>query len=641
MRTRSKPNQRLSQPLREGQQRLLEQSLSLLCIGGLDGYLKRIDPAIADALGYSQEEMLSQPMIELVHPDDRADSVHLLDTFAQGREVGSAEVRILAKDGSYKWVLWKAVPCPEEGVFLATGQDITQRKAIEEALRESQERFQLIATATDEAVWDWDLRSGRIWHNEAYHKAFGPPLTEAEGILEWWRQRVHPDDLERVLDRVAAPIVDGHQQWTIEYRLQRRDGTYACVYDRGFVIFGSDGQPVRMVGSLMDVSKLKRAEAELRASEARFRLAARATRDVIFDWDIRGGRVWRSEGFEAVFGYAADEVPDELGWWLEHTHPEDRDRVCAQIAEVHAQRMEHHATEYRFRRADGSYADVYESAFVMYDEQGRPLRMVGSMMDISQRRRAEEMIAMQQAELAHIARVSTMGEIATGLAHELNQPLAVIANYAESCLQALSADSPGAQDKLREYLEKIAANTHRAGEIIRGLRSFTRKGKPHREVIEVDELVREVIDLVDPETRRRRMRIRWKPQSAGSVVADRVQIQQVLVNLLYNAYEAAAGLPSDRRSVTIAAATDGDFAEIAVADSGRGIAHQHVDTVFDAFFTTKPSGVGVGLAISRSIVSDHGGRLWLAENSPQGVTFRFRLPSSGVQHGGITHRNGR
>jgi signal transduction histidine kinase len=120
-----------------------------------------------------------------------------------------------------------------------------------------------------------------------------------------------------------------------------------------------------------------------------------------------------------------------------------------------------------------------------------------------------------------------------------------------------------------------------------------------------------------------------------------VQIQQVLVNLLYNAYEAATGLPPERRSVTLIAKSDGDFAEIAVADQGRGIAQQHVDSVFDAFFTTKPSGVGVGLAISRSIVSDHGGRLWLAENSPQGVTFRFRLPSSGAHNGGNTHRNGR
>ena len=249
---------------------------------------------------------------------------------------------------------------------------------------------------------------------------------------------------------------------------------------------------------------------------------------------------------------------------------------------------------------------------------------------------------MQQTELAHIARVSTMGEIATGLAHEMNQPLAAIANYAESCKQALAAQTPDSQEKLLTWIEKIAANTHRAGEIIRRLRGFTRKSGPRRATVDVNELVREVIELMEVATRRRNMRICWQPISATDAWVDPVQIQQVLVNLLNNAYDSAADKPPERRLVAIAAQPVGDKVEISVADLGDGIPAEHRDRVFEAFFTTKTDGVGVGLAISRSIVENHGGRLWLSPNPRHGVTFHFTLPMPGDQNGHVadSHRRG-
>jgi PAS domain S-box-containing protein len=640
MRTRSIAKSRGQRSAVGERERLIEQSLSLVCVAGFDGFLKRISPALCAAFGYTEAEMTSVPMIELIHPLDRPWSAQVVATLAKGEPAHGGEVRVRTKDGGYRWVLWNGIPCLESQVFFATGQDITARKAIEEQLRESQERFHLLASATDEAVWDWDLRTGRVWSNEGYRQAFGEPMHEADGLIDWWRRRIHPDDVDRILAQIPAPIVDGRQQWTLEYRLQRRDGTYAHVYDRGFVIFDREDKPVRMVGSMIDISRLKQAEEELRESDERFRLAARATRDVIWDWDMRRGHVWRSEGFESVFGYAPDAVSRDLAWWIEHTHADDRERVCAQIASVCAERLEQYSVEYRFRRADGSYADVFERAFVMYDGAGRPVRMVGSLMDISDRRRAEEILSMQQAELAHIARISTTGEIATGLAHELNQPLAAIANYAESCLQALSAPTADSQQMLRGWIERIATNTHRAGEIIRRLRGFTRKSPPRRECVDVNDLVGEVIELVEPETRRRKMRLRWVPGKLAQVTVDPIQIQQVLVNLLQNAFEASAEMPPERRLATIVARTVEGAIEISVADQGRGIPAEHRDRVFDAFFSTKPSGVGVGLAISRSIVEDHGGRLRLTDNPTHGVTFFFTLPISGVRHGSSTDRNG-
>jgi PAS domain S-box-containing protein len=640
MRTRSLTVERPLRPTVIDRERLLERSFHLVCVAGLDGHLKQVNPAALAAFGYTHEEMTSMPMIELVHPDDRQRMGESFGRLATGKGVSGVEVRIRGKAGDEKWVLWEAVPCLEEGVFLATGQDITERKRMEDELRESQQRFQLLAGATDEAVWDWDLRNDRIWRNDAYHRAYGVPNDVEIGAIEWWRRRIHPDDVERVLQSIPPPYVEGRQQWLLEYRLRRRDGSYAHVYDRGFVIFDRDGKPVRMVGSLIDITRLKRAERELRDSEERFRLAARATRDVIWDWDMREGRVWRSEGFEATFGYRPEDVSSDLSWWVQCTHPEDRDRVCAQIAELHAKRSEQHVIEYRFLRSDGTYANVLERAFVMYDEADRPVRMVGSLMDVSARRRAEEMFSMQQAELAHMARVTTMGEIASGLAHELNQPLAAIANFAESCSQALASGSPDALEKTQAWIEKIASNTHRAGEIIRRLRVFTRKSERRPQAVDVDELVRDVIELLEPETRRRNVRLRYDAIDVPQVVVDPVQIQQVLVNLLHNAYDATSDLPPERRLVTIGVEAVDHAVQVSVSDSGRGIAAANRDKVFDAFFTTKPNGMGIGLAISRSIIEDHGGRLCLRANSNCGVTFHFKLPVVGGPNGHIASRNG-
>ncbi len=412
---------------------LFAESMSLCCIVGFDGRMKRWNPVWNHVLGYSHDEMMSLQLEEIVHPGDLASAAESLEQLSSGRTAHGIEARIRCKDGSFKWIRWDAVPGLDEQVFFVTGQDITSRKAIEEELRESQERFQLIASATKEAVWDWDLRTDRVWHNEAYCRTFGVPDEAGVGTIEWWRQRVHPEDRERILASIPAPVVDGHQQWVMEYRFRRTDGTYAQVFDRGFVIFGRDGDPVRMVGSMLDVSELKCTEEKLRESEERFALAAKATRDAIWDWDLRQGDVWRSDGFQTLFGYAREEVGTDFEWWMDRIHPDDRPRVLAQVPAPGPADSQQSAFEYRFRRRDGTYADVFDRGFVMFNAEGKPVRMVGSIMDISERRRAEEMVHMQRAELAHIARVSTMGEIATGLAHELNQPLTAISNYAESC----------------------------------------------------------------------------------------------------------------------------------------------------------------------------------------------------------------
>ena len=304
---------------------MLIESLSVVWIAGFDGFLKRWSPRLGAILGYSRDELMVMPLQSLIHPDDLA-AADTVGRLCRGEGVDGVEIRLRARDGEYKWILWNAVPCLSEGVYLAMGHDLTARKDVERQLRESEDRFQLIASATDEALWDWDLKSKRFWHNEAYREAYGSPNDKAEDPGEWWCARVHPDDQPRVVNVKPSPVANGGRHWAAEYRRLRADGTYAQVYQRALAMFDERGEVVRVVGSIIDITALKRTEQRLRESEERFRLAAKATRDAIWDWDLRTDAVWRSEGFQTLFGYAAEDVVSDVQWWADRIHPDDRER---------------------------------------------------------------------------------------------------------------------------------------------------------------------------------------------------------------------------------------------------------------------------------------------------------------------------
>ncbi len=250
-----------------------------------------------------------------------------------------------------------------------------------------------------------------------------------------------------------------------------------------------------------------------------------------------------------VFGYLPEDVASDLNWWIERIHPDDRDRVLAQIAELHSATSQQCAFEYRFRRADGTLCRRDRPGFVMYDEADRPVRMVGSIMDISARRRAEEMVNMHQAELAHI-----VAREHDGRDRHRHRPRVEPAADGDQQLCRELLRRPWRRmrrtpsRRCRQWIEKIATNTHRAGEMIRRLRCFTRKSECRREPVEVGELVREVIDLLEPKRAVATCGYAARRGEVPQVVVDRMQIQQVLVNLLRNAYDAMADMPPERRS---------------------------------------------------------------------------------------------
>jgi PAS domain S-box-containing protein len=397
--------------------------------------------------------------------------------------------------------------------------------------------------------------------------------------------------------------------------------------------WGDEGALRGFAVVLRDLSEHSRAEQAVKESEERYRAICELTSDYAYAFRIEhDGRVeveWIAGAFTRITGYSLDEM-EQLnagGGGLSIIHPDDRSIALARL-----QRLvlgEPDTSEFRIVTKQGDVRWIRESGRPQRDDTRAVVRVFSAAQDVTERKMAEEEARARQAELAHVLRLATMGEMAAGLAHEINQPLSAIVSYARGCSRRLKSGTAEAT-ALVEPIEAIAHQAMRADEIVHRLLLFVRKQKPVRESVRIDDLVREVVQLVAGEARKRRIALDVELASGlPSVEVDRIQIEQVILNLVRNGMEAMQASPvRDGRLLVRTAAGEGGTVEVSVEDEGEGLPPDASDRVFEPFFTTKRTGLGMGLAISRSIVRGHGGRIAAAANPERGVTFRFTLPAA-------------
>jgi len=334
--------------------------------------------------------------------------------------------------------------------------------------------------------------------------------------------------------------------------------------------------------------------------------------------------------------------------WLEYTglsleealeqptrtiHPKDLPRVMEKWRRDMAA-GEPSEDEMRLRRADGEYRWFLIRTVPLLDEQGNILKWYGTSTDIEDRKRAEEALREAQAVLARVARATVVGELTASIAHEVNQPLGAVVTNADAALRWLDGKRPNLNEA-REALQRIVRDGNRASEVVARIRALLKDGTPIKNQFNLGEVIAEVVALTEAEAQQRKVSVQTRMESnLPRVTADRVQVQQVLMNLMMNALDALEEIIDRPRVLTIRAGTDSpNSVRVAVQDTGIGVDRQQAERLFRAFFTTKPNGLGMGLAISRSIIEAHGGRLWMTPNDGPGVTFQFALP---VKNGGPT-----
>ena len=365
--------------------------------------------------------------------------------------------------------------------------------------------------------------------------------------------------------------------------------------------------------------QLRELYATLQKSEDRLRLAIDTIPALVWSARPDGSVDFVNQRWEEYTGLSLEEG---LGWkWGETVYPDDLERFVREWRTTLAS-GEPMRTEVRVRRADGEYRWLLVRNVPLRDENGNIVKWYGSSIDIEDRKRAEQL----QADLAHINRVTTMGELTASLAHEIKQPIAATVMNAQACLRWLKRDQPDL-DEVREAADRIVRDGNRASDIIERLRSFYKKSPPKRELVQVNEIVQEMVGLLWGEANRYAVSIRRDfAADLPTITADRVQLQQVLMNLMLNAIEA---MKETGGVLTVSSQLNQDGRVlISVSDTGVGLPAEKADQIFNAFFTTKAQGSGMGLAISRSIVESHGGRLWATSNFGRGATFHFTLPTA-------------
>jgi len=365
-------------------------------------------------------------------------------------------------------------------------------------------------------------------------------------------------------------------------------------------------------------------EQKLHQSEAYLSEAQRLSHTGSFGWRVSTGEILWSEETFRIFQYDRTTKPT-VELILQRTHPEDA-AVVKQTIERALQDGKDFDYEYRLVMPDGSIKYVHVVAHALSDESGS-IDFVGAVMDVTERKRAEEALHQAQADLAHVNRVTTMGELTASLAHEINQPIAAAVTNANTCLRWLTRDQPDLEEA-RAAAMRILKDGTRAGEITSRIRLLFKKGTPERELVDVNGVIREMIVLLRGEAMRYNISFRTElAEDLPQFMGDRVQLQQVMMNLIINSIDAMKDVDG-RREVTIESQrAENDHILVSVSDTGVGLPPRQADQIFNAFFTTKPQGTGMGLSISRTIVESHGGRLWAADNSPRGASFRLSLPT--------------
>ena len=474
-------------------------------------------------------------------------------------------------------------------------------------------------------TWDLDLRTRELEWSEMAKRLFGLERDQAVSY-DLFLSLLEPGDRDHLLKEIGRAS-EGGGGLDLSFKVGGASGNGQWIRARAGLIRDDSGAPRHLSGIFLDINEEKQLEEALRSQESHLRSILETVPDAMIVIDSRGIMQLFSSAAERLFGYSRQEA---IGRNVSILMPEpDQSRHDSYLARYLRTSDPHIIGIGRIvtgKRRDGTTFPMHLSVG-QTQRAGEP-HFTGFVRDLTEHQQTQARLQELQAELVHVSRLTAMGEMASALAHELNQPLAAISNYMKGSRRLLAGSSDPNSPKVESALDRAAEQALRAGQIIRRLRDFVSRGESEKRVESLSKLIEEAGALGLAGAREQNVQLRFSlDPDADLVLADRVQIQQVLVNLFRNALEAMAQSP--RRELVVAnTRVADDMIEVEVSDTGSGFRDDVIPNLFQTFFTTKDTGMGVGLSISRSIIEAHGGRMWAESNASGGATFRFTLPAT-------------
>jgi|GEM_PF-2354202 len=447
--------------------------------------------------------------------------------------------------------------------------------------------------------------------------------TSFEALLEdGWLNRVHPQDLDSTI-RVWENAVMQGEAYQIEFRLRVKDGSYRWHLAKASPIFNIKREIILWVGTGTDIHELKLSDAANQEINSRLDLAMESAQAGFWSWDlIKNSRIWDRHIFK-LFGREEFDLPSIHSATLQIIHPLDRDLVSQQIRTA-IEAKHDFASEFRVVWPDESVHWVASRARLILDEQGQPQRLMGFCWNIDEQKKTELWKQTHRTELAEVAKLSSSREVASRLAHELNQPLTALSMYLEGCLELLNA---GEYTKLAEPLQKANIQAQRAGEITHRMKDFVKQLRLQRTLTDITKLIVESVELVKHETKVANIKFVYEfANDIPRLNIDKIQLQQVIINLLRNSIEAISDAKMAKAMIKLIVINNGSALEVSVLDDGPGIVAQTKEKLFSPYYTTKHYGMGLGLAICQSIVEAHGGIFHDVQQPSRGSLIKFSLP---------------
>jgi PAS domain S-box-containing protein len=587
---------------------------------------------------YCSEEMFRiyglDPQVDLptrknfrqrVHPEDRNRTDERFARVVNEKVDSFDEYRVLLPDGTVKHVNSSGHPVLDGNgefiAFIGTATDVTERKCAEEALREREAKIRRLVDSNIIGIFVWDFDGRIVEANVEFLRMVNYDREDLVSGRIRWADLTPPDWRDRNNARIEQQKSSGRFE-PFEKEYTRKDGSRVPVLIGGATFEEGGNQGVAFV---LDLTERKRAEQALRESERSARSALDGIAGLVAIMTPNGEVETVNRQCVEYFGRPVEEQKD----WVttDMVHPEDLPHMFENFKRAIASEIPYHF-EQRLRRFDGEYRWFETRGGAVRDDTGSIVRWYVLLTDIEDRIRALARLEQMQSDFVHMNRVSVMGELVASLSHEITQPIASTRIYARAAQNFLDMQPPDLGE-VREALVGIVGNAGRAGDIIDRIRDRIRKAPPRKEQFDLNAAIDEVIVLGRSAITKNRVWAQTRlSEGLFPVHGDRVQLQQVVLNLLLNAVEAMGSVEAAPRELLISTWQDHKGVLVAVHDSGPGIDPEQLDRIFNSFYTTKPSGTGMGLSICRSIIDAHGGRLWAEANEPRGTIFQFTLPAA-------------